>query len=182
METNKNMALGMYAVLIGGGILFLLVYLYYYSPETVQGIIPANVAATTSPATNTVVVATTTNLNTDIVYKNEKYGFSLLLGKDWENFQNVDSEVQFGRMVKLSKNLSATATPVAFIPILVYPIEKWREWEGNNFDGYPTAAPMGPTERGRNGMYVFATAPRYNYSFLSGFEEVEEIIKNLKTF
>lgn len=54
METNKTIALWAYALLIGGGLMFLLVYLYYYSPETIQGIIPANVAATTSVATTTV--------------------------------------------------------------------------------------------------------------------------------
>ena len=54
------------------------------------------------------------------------------------------------------------------------------ESEKNNFEGYPTAAPIGPTERGRNDAYVFATAPRYNFSFAVGWEEVEDIIKTLK--
>ncbi len=104
------------------------------------------------------------------------------LGKSWERFTETDSQIQFGRLVTLNKNIVGTTTPQAFIPILIYPVEKWREWEANNFEGYPTAAPIGPTERGRNDAYVFATAPRYNYSFSNGFEEVEDIISKLKAF
>lgn len=66
------------------------------------------------------------------------------------------------------------------IPIQVFSLEQWKKWESNDFEGYPTAAPIGPTERGRNGKYVFATSPRYNYSFATGWEEVDEIVKNLK--
>jgi hypothetical protein len=63
--------------------------------------------------------------------------------------------------------------------VLVYPLIQWTKWEKTDFEGYQTAAPMPPTERGRNTKYVFATAPRYNFSFLPGFEEVEEIISKL---
>jgi len=43
---------------------------------------------------------------------------------------------------------------------------------------------MPPTELGRNSKYVFALPARYNYSYPTGWEEVDQIMKNnpLKTF
>lgn len=38
------------------------------------------------------------------------------------------------------------------------------------------AAPIGPSELGRNATYVFALPARYNYAFLQGFEEVAQIL------
>jgi hypothetical protein len=40
------------------------------------------------------------------------------------------------------------------------------------------AAPIGPSELGRNEEYVFALPARYNYAFITGFEEVDEIIQD----
>jgi len=40
------------------------------------------------------------------------------------------------------------------------------------------AAPIGPSELGRNKIYVFALPARYNFGFLNGYEEVECILKN----
>ena len=39
------------------------------------------------------------------------------------------------------------------------------------------AAPLDPTELGRNNEYVFALPARYNYDFLLGYEEVAEILE-----
>jgi hypothetical protein len=39
------------------------------------------------------------------------------------------------------------------------------------------AAPIGPKELGRNSRYVFALPARYNFSFPTGFEEVEKILE-----
>ncbi|MHB1316946.1 MAG: hypothetical protein ACYCZW_03810 [Minisyncoccota bacterium] len=129
--------------------------------------------------TNTPPVITT---STDVVYKNTEYGFTLELPKDWKDYTLVPSTVQFGEAITLRHPLWTEENKYMDIPIVIYPIEQWQTWEKNNFEGYPTAAPIGPTERGRNNKYVFATAPRYNYSFGLGFETVEEIIKNLKVY
>jgi hypothetical protein len=40
-----------------------------------------------------------------------------------------------------------------------------------------SAAPFPPTELGRNKRYVFALPPRYDYAFLDGYLEVEEIMR-----
>ena len=38
-------------------------------------------------------------------------------------------------------------------------------------------APIGPTELGKNGKFIFALPARYNYAFPVGFEEVDQIIQ-----
>ncbi len=38
------------------------------------------------------------------------------------------------------------------------------------------SAPINPSELGRNTKYVFALPARYNFAYLTGYEEVEEII------
>lgn len=119
---------------------------------------------------------------TTFTYTNNTYGFTLTLSDEWNGYTLVPTTIQFGEAITLRHPLWTTENSYMDIPILIYPIAQWTTWEKNNFEGYPTAAPMGPTERGRNAKYVFATAPRYNYSFGIGFETVEEIIKNLKAF
>jgi hypothetical protein len=66
------------------------------------------------------------------------------------------------------------------MPILIYPINQLEEWEVNDFEGYPTATPFGPLERGRDAEYVFATVPRHNYDYRTGLEDAESIIRTLK--
>lgn len=61
------------------------------------------------------------------------------------------------------------------IPIMVFTIKQWgglgagKWWIG--------AAPIPPIELTRNDGYVFALPALYNYAFLAGWEEVEEIIQ-----
>jgi hypothetical protein len=115
-------------------------------------------------------------------YRNDKYGFNLTLFDDWQGYSVTESQIEYGWKIIIRHPAWTEANPYEDIPILVYPIEQWRIWETTNFEGYPTAAPIGPTERGRNINYVFATAPRYNYDFSIGWEDVEEIIKTFKAF
>ncbi len=116
---------------------------------------------------------------TTTTYVNSQYGFSLTLPLSWKNYSVVESDIEYGHKIVLRNPAWATSTPLMDIPVLVYPIQQWNIWETNNFEGYPTAAPIGPTKRGQNTAYVFATAPRYNFSFLPGFEEVEKIIQTI---
>jgi hypothetical protein len=114
------------------------------------------------------------------LYTNTEFGFSLNLNENWINNYSVSiSSIPFGNLINF-ENTKYKKGEYMNISILVYPKTKWQEWEKNNFEGYPTAAPIGPTKRGENEKYVFATAPRYNYSFLNGYEEVETIIQTLK--
>ena len=65
---------------------------------------------------------------------------------------------------------------------MIFTIEQWNELQQEKF--HIGAAPIGPMELGRNSKYVFALPARYNFAFLPGFEEVEEILENnpLKAF
>lgn len=121
------------------------------------------------------------------IYKNSEYGFTLKLSKSWEGYTtsktpitSPDKSKVYGYTVVIRNPKWSDSNPRMDIPIQVFTLEQWTKWESTDFEGYPTAAPMGPTERGRNSKYVFATGPRYNYSFATGWEEVDEIIKTLK--
>jgi hypothetical protein len=122
-------------------------------------------------------VATSTNL----IYQNNQYGFTLNLTKTWNGYSASSSVIAYGNKVVIRFPGWTAKNTHEDIPILIYPLATWQKWEKTNFAGYPTAAPIGPTERGRNNVYVFATAPRYNFDFQPGFEEVEKIITTLKT-
>ena len=128
-----------------------------------------------APIVDTSVVSTSTTN----VYKNDMYGFQMTLSKDWTGYTVSTSTIKFGNSVTLRHPLWTKENPRMDIPVLIYTVEQWDKWLKTDFDGYPTAAPIGPTERGHNDKYVFATAPRYNYSFSPGFEQVEDILKTL---
>jgi hypothetical protein len=117
---------------------------------------------------------------TSSTYINIEYGFSLTLPVSWNGFSTTTTKIPDGIEVRLRHPLSTAQSPRMDIPVLVYPLAQWTKWEKTNFEDYPTAAPIGPTERARNTKYVFATAPRYNFSFLPGFEEVEDIFRTLQ--
>ncbi|MFA7216517.1 MAG: hypothetical protein WC095_00850 [Candidatus Paceibacterota bacterium] len=127
-------------------------------------------------------------VNNNLIYKNEEFGFTLYLTKSWEGYTATSGPITEGSgkgtgfEVVLRNPNWTEENPTMDIPIQIFTKARWSEWESNNFATYPTAAPIGPTKRGENENYVFATAPRYNYSFLPGYEEVENIIKTLKDF
>ncbi|MEK9180048.1 MAG: hypothetical protein AAB897_01380 [Patescibacteria group bacterium] len=62
------------------------------------------------------------------------------------------------------------------IPIMVFTLEQWGALQAEQF--HIGAAPIGPSELGRNGKYVFALPARYNYSFPPGYEEIELILQS----
>ena len=77
---------------------------------------------------------------------------------------------------------STPEKPRQDIPIMVFTLGQWgniqrQEWSVG-------AAPMPPSELGRNSYYVFALPARYNYAFPEGWQEVEQILKGkpLRTF
>ena len=58
---------------------------------------------------------------------------------------------------------------------MVFTLAQWNALQQGKF--HIGAAPIGPTELGRNSNYVFALPARYNYAFLNGYQEVENILK-----
>jgi len=130
-----------------------------------------------------------------IEYKNTQYGFTFSLPVSWEGYsivedkwegeasvQGSDVVVEQGPIILIRHPKWTSTNPRQDIPIMVFTISEWNELQQEKF--YLGAAPIGPAELGRNSKYVFALPARYNFAFLPGFEEVEEILENnsLKAF
>ena len=130
-----------------------------------------------------------------IEYKNDEYGFSFALQESWKGYTIVidkwegfdvdrssDTPSQLGPIIKIRNPNGKEQNPYQDIPIMVFTLEQWQEVSNEKLS--VSAAPMPPTELGRNSNYVFALPARYNYSYPTGWEEVDQIMKNnpLKTF
>ena len=58
---------------------------------------------------------------------------------------------------------------------MVFTLDQWDRLNKDEF--HIGAAPINPSELGRNKDYVFALPARYNYAFPLGYEEVEQILR-----
>lgn len=131
-----------------------------------------------------------------IIYENSDYGFYLSLPKSWRSFTVVKGKwegISPDDSTKQNTNLSGEIInirhpewtkekPRQDIPVMIFTVDQWKLLhEGKMNVG---AAPILPTELGRNSKYVFALPARYNYAFPTGYEEVEKIIeaKPLQSF
>jgi hypothetical protein len=124
----------------------------------------------------------------DVKYQNTELGFSVSLPSSWEGFSiqtsnwegywiddSDDNEALLGPMISIVHPKSTAQQPWQDIPIMVFTIEQWDQLQREEFA--VSAAPFGPGELGRNNHYVFAFPPRYNYAYLEGWEEVEQILQ-----
>ncbi len=129
-------------------------------------------------------------------YKNSEYGFSVALPDSWRGY-TVTFDEWSGDAAgdQLGETHYATGTVVSIhnpkwtkevmyqdIPIMIFTLSQWEDLRQEKF--HIGAAPIGPSELGRNEKYVFALPARYNFAFPPGFEEVEQIIQSepLKVF
>ncbi len=157
-----------------------------------KGEAPANTNATSTPATTT-----STGVVSPSVYKNSKYGFSIALPQSWVGYSIVEDKWEGYRLDAAGKSQIISETgpllsvrhpdweyksPRQDIPVMVFTIEQWNNMQKDVF--HIGAAPINPTELGRNSKYVFGLPARYNFSGLTGNEEVDQIIHgdNFKTF
>lgn len=160
---------------VGAGILVLLLGVFGYmmwSRSTNDG--QVNETATTTPE---VLPGQGT-----IVYRNNVYGFSVALPESWRGYSVTEKAQGAYLEVHIAHPQSTVQNPRMDVPVLVVPIATWNKWYpvGAPESGqHPFAAPVPATERARNTKYVFATAPRYNFSYLLGWEEVEEIVQKI---
>lgn len=132
-------------------------------------------------------------INTDsdsIIYDNSKYGFEFTLPRSWENYSITTDKwegtaiggAQNGAVVESGTRISirhpkwTAQNPRQDIPIMVFTISQWNKLQNDEFA--VGAAPIPPSELGRNSKYVFALPARYNFAFPEGFEEVESILAN----
>ncbi len=135
--------------------------------------------------------------STDIVYVNSTYGFSFNLPETWRGYsvtfdewtgygtddQLGDVAYTQGPVVSIhNPKWTPTDTNYQDIPIMVFTTWQWDDLQSDKF--HIGAAPVGPSELGRNSVYVFALPARYNYAFPPGYEEVEKIFQSepLKPF
>lgn len=123
-----------------------------------------------------------------IEYANRAYGFSFSLPRNWlgysvvvEKWEGVSSDtsdgsrVESGPLLLIRNPLWSDENPSQDIPILIFTTAQWNALSKDAF--HVGAAPINPTELGRNSRYVFALPARYNFAFLPGWEEVDQILQ-----
>lgn len=125
-----------------------------------------------------------------VEYRNMTYGFKVALPDDWAGYSvSVDKwtgnavsdqvgEVAFtdGSVISIHNPKWTAANPYQDIPIMVFTLDQWDLLRQDKF--HIGAAPIGPSELGRNAKYVFALPARYSYAFPPGYEEVDKIIQS----
>jgi hypothetical protein len=122
-----------------------------------------------------------------LVYHNTAFGFDFLLPPSWQGYSIVPGQwqgmaagpeehgpVETGPMISIRHPGWTAKVPRQDIPIMVFTISQWNALQAGEF--HIGAAPVGPSELGRNSMYVFALPARYNFAFPPGYEEVQQIL------
>lgn len=146
-----------------------------------------NPSSTPTPsASPTATSSTTPSTANSITYSNTRYGFTFTLPKSWTGYKIVSTTwqgwssetgkvVQTGPMLSIRHPLWTGASKRQDIPILIYTLAQWNSLMDEKFN--MGAAPIPPSELGRNSAYVFALPARYNYAFPTGYQEVEQILQ-----
>lgn len=125
----------------------------------------------------------------EIEYKNQQYGFKVLLPEDWKGYTVITGEWQgfvaerdlnappeeIGPQISIRNPLWTRQKPYQDIPIMVFTLEQWSALSRDQF--HIGAAPINPSKLTFNGKYVFALPARYNYAFSEGWQEVDQIIQ-----
>jgi len=143
------------------------------------------VATTSSQPNDNPSTPSTTNAST-ILYKNTQYGFNFTLPKSWQGLSTIigtweGNDILSGKVTQTGPKISirhpkwSSKNPRQDIPIMVFTLNQWNSLQQEKF--HIGAAPIGPSELGRNNAYVFALPARYNFAYPTGYQEVEEILK-----
>jgi hypothetical protein len=123
-----------------------------------------------------------------LVYKNTQYGFWFSLPETWKGYSTVASnwtgriidrnpeKQEKGPLISIRHPLWTKQNPRQDIPIMVFTLAQWRMIK--NAAMAVSAAAIGPSELGKNPKYVFALPARYNFAYLPGWEEVDEILQH----
>jgi hypothetical protein len=123
-----------------------------------------------------------------IVYQESQYGFNFslplswegytILSEKWEGLSLHDSEgekvVETGPMMMIRHPEWSSENQRQDIPIMIFTLSQWNSLQKEEF--HIGAAPILPSELGRNNKYVFALPARYNFAFPTGYVEVEDIL------
>ena len=146
---------------------------------------PGSPVPTPSSTPSETPSATPTPANS-FVYSNTAYGFKFTLPNSWTGYSIVTEKwegnsvgtgkiVETGPLLSIRHPLWSAAAKRQDIPIMIFTINQWGSLTQEKF--HVGAAPIPPSELGRNLKFVFALPARYNYAFPTGFEEVEQILK-----
>lgn len=122
-----------------------------------------------------------------IEYTNNQYGFVFSLPQDWKGYSVVtgtwdgyvvgekgDVPTEHGPLISIRNPKWTAENPYQDIPIMVFTLAQWNSLQADDF--HIGAAPINPSELGRNINYVFALPARYNFAFPAGYEEVQNIL------
>lgn len=127
-----------------------------------------------------------------VVYRNAKYDFCFSLPPSWSGYSIVPqrwngqwigdaprpaSEKSLdGPKILIRHPKWTSSAPREDIPIMVFSLAQWMLVAAEKVS--VSAAPIGPTELGRNRKYVFALPPRYEFDEEKGVEEVVELMNH----
>lgn len=120
-----------------------------------------------------------------VAYENARYGFRFYLPEAWKGYSIMEEQwegtsneelVETGPQLLIRHPDWTEKNPRQDIPIMVFTLEQWKALQKGDF--FVSAAPVAPSKLGGNSAYVFALPARYNHAFQTGFEEVEEILKD----
>lgn len=128
---------------------------------------------------------------TSIEYRNEQYGFSMMLPESWKGYTVADdtwtgtsidpgNEGYRANGVRLFVN-NPKGEKWQEIPVMVFTLDQWKLVDEYKIS--VSAAPFNPSELGRNSKYVFALPPRWvGYADLLGQDEAQAIVATFKAF
>ena len=122
-----------------------------------------------------------------VVYKNSQYGFTFSLPSSWKGYSIVTDKwegrsttsgkvTETGPLYSIRHPQWTSAKPRQDIPIMVFNTSQWKLILQETLA--VGAAPIGPSELGRNSNYVFALPARYNFAYPLGYKEVEQILRS----
>lgn len=122
-----------------------------------------------------------------IIYENTQYGFKFSLPVGWRDYtiltdkwEGMAIDDKGGKLAETGPVISirhpewTAQNPRQDIPVMVFTLDQWKALQQDEF--HIGAAPVGPSELGRNSAYVFALPARYNFAYPAGYEEVEKIL------
>ncbi len=149
-----------------------------------------------APVLTGTATTTTANPSTKVEYKNTDYGFTFDLPDTWKGYTIIEDEWEGNSLVVSTQGIVTEHGPLISIrhpdweyksprqdiPVMVFTLKQWNDLQTEKF--HIGAAPINPSELGRNTKYVFALPARYNFAYQTGYEEVEQILqgKPLHTF
>lgn len=183
MKTNTLVASLLFLAVLYGA-----VYFIYLNERNMICVKQTPSGTTDNGCVSTPCTCPTCATETAVRYVNKDYGFDVALPDSWkgysiatENWQGysiADASgqklVAEGPQLSVRHPLWTNEKPRQDIPVMVFTLAQWDDMSADKF--HIGAAPINPSELGRNNKYVFALPARYNFAFPEGYEEVDHIM------